>query len=226
MARLKKEDQPRILAMVEEERRPVREIAAAFGVTPAAIYALLGRVRREQEGAAPRAAAQAPLALGPVLLGSEPQPAEDAPAAGEPETSLPAALECAASVAPPAEPAVPEVAAPQILRFGATARPEPAAGRASAGRASAEGASAGGASAGGARLPTMAERGIGASRAKPGFGLVMRMPDGDETTTPFRSLDDLLSAIKPILRAGAGSAEPVWFSIQPLDLASLEMDAA
>lgn len=204
MARLKKEDQPRILAMVEEERRPVREIAAAFGVTPAAIYALLGRVRREQEGAAPRATVQAPLALDPVLLPAEPPPAEDAPAAGEPEASLPAALERAASVAPPAEPAPSAAAAPQLLRFSAPARPEPAAGRA----------------------PIMAERGIGASRAKPGFGLVMRMPDGDETTTPFRSLDDLLSAIKPILRAGAGSAEPVWFSIQPLDLASLEMDAA
>jgi hypothetical protein len=44
--------------------------------------------------------------------------------------------------------------------------------------------------------------------------------------TPFRSLDDLLSAIKPILRAGARSPEPVWFSLQPVDLATIDVDAA
>ena len=68
--------------------------------------------------------------------------------------------------------------------------------------------------------------GVGASLAKPGFGLVMRTADGEEGLTPFRSLDDLLSAVKPILRAAARSQDVIWFSIQPIDLASLDSDAA
>ncbi len=69
-------------------------------------------------------------------------------------------------------------------------------------------------------------RGVGAAAAKPGFGLVMRSAEGEEAMTPFRSLDDLLSAVKPILRAAARSPDAVWFSIQPIDLATLDGDAA
>ena len=68
--------------------------------------------------------------------------------------------------------------------------------------------------------------GTGSTLAKAGVGLAMRTADGDETITPFRSLDDLLSAIKPILRSAARSPDAVWFSIQPVDLATLEVDAA
>ena len=75
-------------------------------------------------------------------------------------------------------------------------------------------------------LPRRQAGGIGASRAKPGFGLAMRTAEGDEAMTPFRSLEDLLSAIKPILRAAARSPEPVWFAVQPIDLAALDSDAA
>jgi transposase-like protein len=67
---------------------------------------------------------------------------------------------------------------------------------------------------------------LGAKLAKPGMALLMRTPDGEETMTPFRSIDDLLSAIKPILRAGARSPEPVWFSLQPVDLSTIDVDAA
>jgi hypothetical protein len=67
---------------------------------------------------------------------------------------------------------------------------------------------------------------VGAALAKPGMALMMRMADGEENVTPFRSLDDLLSAVKPILRAAARSPDAVWFSIQPVDLASLDSDAA
>ena len=74
----------------------------------------------------------------------------------------------------------------------------------------------------GARRPG----GVGAAQAKPGVGLMMRTVDGEENLTPFRSLDDLLSAVKPILRAAARSPDAVWFCIQPLDLASLDNDAA
>ena len=61
---------------------------------------------------------------------------------------------------------------------------------------------------------------------KQGYGLVMRSPDGEESVAPFRSLDDLLGAIKPILRAAATGSEPAWFCIKPVDLAALEEDAA
>jgi hypothetical protein len=54
----------------------------------------------------------------------------------------------------------------------------------------------------------------------------MRTADGEESLAPFRSLDDLLSAIKPILRASARSVDPVWFSLQPVDLSALDSDAA
>ena len=61
---------------------------------------------------------------------------------------------------------------------------------------------------------------------KQGYGLVMRSPEGEESVAPFRSLDDLLGAVKPILRAAATGSEPVWFCIRPVDLATLEEDAA
>jgi hypothetical protein len=52
----------------------------------------------------------------------------------------------------------------------------------------------------------------------------MRTSDGDEAVHPFRSLDELLSAAKPILRTAARSPEPIWFSIQPVDLDTLKKD--
>ena len=55
--------------------------------------------------------------------------------------------------------------------------------------------------------------GVGASLSKPGMALVMRTAEGEENMTPFRSIDDLLSAVKPILRAAARSPDMVWFSI-------------
>ncbi len=64
-----------------------------------------------------------------------------------------------------------------------------------------------------------------AAPAKSGYGLVMRSAEGEDSLAPFRSLEDLLGAVKPILRAAATSPEPVWFCIQPVDLATLEEDA-
>ena len=60
---------------------------------------------------------------------------------------------------------------------------------------------------------------------KPGYALLMRSSDGEEVVNPFRSLDELLSAAKPILRTAARSLEPVWFSIQQVDLDTLDDDA-
>ena len=80
------------------------------------------------------------------------------------------------------------------------------------------------------RLPapgtTRKVAGVGAALSKPCTALVMRTAEGEENLTPFRSLDDLLSAVKPILRVPARSPDAVWFSIQPVDLASLDSEAA
>jgi len=123
---------------------------------------------------------------------------------------------------PPAPPAEPQIqaateSAPAADLFAA-AKPPPAPARPAAPAAPPVSATV-------TELPRK-RGGIGASLAKPGFGLTMRAGDGDENMTPFRSLEDLLSAVKPILRASARNPEPVWFSIQPIDLASIEFDAA
>jgi len=61
---------------------------------------------------------------------------------------------------------------------------------------------------------------------KPGFGFHMRTAEGEESVMPFRSLEDLLSTAKGLLRGAAKSPEPVWFSIQSLDLSTVDSDAA
>ena len=52
----------------------------------------------------------------------------------------------------------------------------------------------------------------------------MRASDGEEAAHPFRSLEELLSAAKPLLRTAARSLEPIWFSIQQVDLDALGDD--
>ncbi|WP_419757797.1 hypothetical protein [Acidisoma sp.] len=207
MARIKKEDHARILQLVDVERRAVREIAAEFGCTPAAIYMLLTKLRREASAAnAEPGETQPPLALGeeldaegeadaPVLAPSAPPPVALPPMA-EPPTA-------AGAPAPQDERRV--VSFERATPVPASA-PAPAQPREDA------------------RRPASAA--VGGKLAKPGMGLLMRTPDGEETMTPFRSIDDLLSAIKPILRAGARSPEPVWFSLQPVDLSAIDVDAA
>jgi transposase-like protein len=183
MARIKKEDHERILQLVDVERRAVREIAAEFGCTPAAIYSLLTKLRREASGTASEPGeAQPPLALGEEMVAEVANP-PSAPASGPPQEERRVVTFERAAPTPASAPPREEVR-----------RSAPAA--------------------------------IGGKLAKPGMGLLMRTTDGEETMTPFRSIDDLLSAIKPILRAGARSPEPVWFSLQPVDLSTIDVDAA
>lgn len=58
--------------------------------------------------------------------------------------------------------------------------------------------------------------------ARTGIALLMRTADGEEAVHPFRSIEELLSAAKPILRTAAKSPDPIWFSIQTVDLDTLE----
>lgn len=195
MARISKSDHQRILQMIDGDQRKVVDVAAEFGCSPAAIYTLLSKLRRDAKPAAEvTGPAPADRAATPALLELfAPQP-EPMP----PVTAAPA--RAAAPVPPPAPVPEPEPAPVPERESNVTAM-------------SRQGIS---------KKPG----GLGAALAKPGVALVMRTAEGEDTLTPFRSLDDLLSTIKPILRAAARSPDAVWFSIQPVDLASLDSDAA
>jgi hypothetical protein len=54
------------------------------------------------------------------------------------------------------------------------------------------------------------------------YALMMRDSEGEEIANPFRSLEDLLAAAKPILRTAARSPDPIWLSIRPVDLKARE----
>ena len=236
MARIGKDEHPRILRMVDAEQRKVAEVAAEYGCTPANIYALLSKLRREasrnteaigtvkdaaerlsppvaEERLSRDATAPATTAAVPDLFTPSAE-AEKAPACKAADGRLHAPLTAdvasfTESRAPRREPAPQSAVAPQQESWAASS-PSP--------RSVVTHLAA----------PALAKKAtvMGATLSKPGMALMMRTADGEENLTPFRSLDDLLSAVKPILRAAARSPDAVWFSIQPVDLASLDCDAA
>lgn len=206
MAKISKADHPKILHLVDVENRKVAEVAADFGCTPANVYTLLVKLRR--------ARGREPVADTPDVE-PPPAPAETTPAdppgiadrqAGlfaEPPAPIAKRVEPVSATPAPIKPK------PQQSRPPAAAGPAPPAATVT-------------------DLPRKGtgRGGVGGALAKPGFGLVMRTADGEDSMTPFRSLEDLLSAIKTILRGAARSPDTVWFSIQQIDLASLDSDAA
>ena len=219
MARISKADHPIILRMIDNEFRKVSEVAAEYGCTTANLYALLGRLRRAGIKAAP-----------PV---DEVEAKEEA-APYTTTQKLPGAADLFGGV-------IAETATPAVLPFQpAATRKEPtdnpltlAASPAAATRVTGAPDSPDISAVDTPKVTDLFKRGkgaarggIGASLAKPGYGLAMRTAEGDENVTPFRSLEDLLSAIKPALRAAARSPEAVWFSIRQIDLSALEFDAA
>jgi hypothetical protein len=199
MARIGKRDHARILEMVDVENRKIAEVAAEYGCSTASLYALLGRIRklaRAGGGSPGRARETAATEAMPEV--------EDAPV---PVVTVPVVDLFAAAATVP-EPVV--VTAPV-----AAAAPAAAPARAPAIVTELH------------RSGPIAKRGgMGAALAKPGFGLTMRTGDGEEQVSPFRSLEDLLSAVKPILRSAARSPDRVWFSIAQIDLSQLDYDAA
>ena len=236
MARISKAEHPRILQMVDSEHRKVAEVAAEYGCTPANIYALLSKLRRQvaPEGEAvstretssdtsSESAAETLVslpagesAIGPAvpdLVALGPKLVEDAvreTKADWPRKRPDAETARVTDVKTPERASAPPMAAVQRQEPEVVASPpaRPAVTQLSV------------------PVPGRKGGGLGASLAKPGMALVMRTAEGEENMTPFRSLDDLLSAVKPILRAAARSPDAVWFSIQPVDLASLDSDAA
>lgn len=242
MARIRKTDHATILTAIDVDNRKVAEVAAEYGCTPANIYGLLGKLRQAKrqeatgnttEATKPSkmpvpATAEARAEMNSIVLLTSSQSLD---LFAEPQTANPTTARTgkqAADVSPqhlavepcpvPSVDAAPSSPAPS-LSSEVPLRPTTA-DAASPGLHSVPNVSALQRAAGKSR------GGIGNALAKPGFGLTMRTAEGDENLTPFRSLDDLLSAVKPILRAAARSPDAVWFSIQPVDLATLDSDAA
>lgn len=202
MPKIAREDHPKILHMADVEGLKAAEIAAQFGCTPANIYALLTKLRREREGAAAEAAApitaesavkmQAAIAAPPASeadLFDTFSPREEPVAAAEPIEPEPVLLGAVQPVAPATTEPAPSSGAPHPQALSAPARP-----------------------------PATAKEGAKSKAGKMGIALVMRTSDGEEAINPFRSLDELLAAAKPILRTAARNPETVWFSIQTVDL--------
>ena len=193
MPRIVREDHATIRHRIDVEGHKVAEVASAYGCTPANIYAILAKLRRQEApGAGQNVAASisavaqaADSAAADLLGGLADVGPEPTPSAGPPEQ-------------PGTTPATPTARhapdpTPQPRRERSEVSPRPPLKPASTPRA-----------------------------GKPGYGLLMRAGDGEEAIHPFRSLEELLSEAKPILRVAARSTEPVWFSIQPIDLEALE----
>jgi hypothetical protein len=209
MARIGKADHARILHLIDVEQQKVAEVAAEYGCSPANIYALLGKLRRVAKsknaggGKTSARAVSAPPDSDDHAEAETAAACDSVPASDLFSAPSPAPVPDAGSLEPAAvvEKPAPSAAA-EAMRAPATVTELP-------------------------RKGAVSKRGgIGASLAKPGFGLTMRTEDSDETVTPFRSLEDLLSAVKPILRAAARSPDPVWFSIRQIDLSEMEWEAA
>ncbi len=228
MARIARDAYPTIQHLVDVEGKKVAEVAASYGCTPANIYAILGKARRLAGEAGPQADLKLPVAQAPAEAGvpaatssGQASPADlftDLPGDAAPEHAaparaddVPASGELGAAAGPTlaAEVPAPETKAPERL----AAAPPPAPASAPSGPAGREAPAASRPPRGGARS--------GKGR---GIALLMRTSDGEETAHPFRSLEELLSAAKPILRSAARSSEPIWFSIQEADLDAFAVD--
>jgi hypothetical protein len=209
MPRIPREEQATIRHRVDVEGQKVADVAAAYGCTPANIYAILAKLRRQdvqntgEVVSSPSVAAAAPTPVPAVaavddLFGAL---AEADPAPAAPAVMVPVAPE---PPAPVNDKASPSAAAASDLSPARLPSPIPT----RSGRVGAASKSS---------VPAPPPR-----PSKAGYALLMRTSDGEEAVNPFRSLDELLAATKPILRTAARSPEPIWFSIQQVDLEALE----
>ncbi|TDH60463.1 hypothetical protein E2C06_21690 [Dankookia rubra] len=234
MARIARDEYPTIQHLVDVEGKKVAEVAASYGCTPANIYAILGKVRRLTAEASPQSD---PTPPGTPVLAEAEAPAESSPTtdpasppalaadlfADLPEQTAPRQTGPAATKDGPAswgpttaaEPGPVAAAPPSETRKQEqmVTAPAPAPARAPSRRVDRE------------APPTSSTSRPGSRSGKgTGVALLMRTSDGEETAHPFRSLEELLSASKPILRSAARSSEPIWFSIQQVDLYAFAAD--
>lgn len=215
MARIAKSEHETIRHLVETEHRRVPEVAALYDCTPATIHGILARLRRDASaaGAVSRTEPDTPELPIDLVRASQPGPQTAANLFNVPVVAPMGpggTVGAPMGVAPPAA----RAASPVQTVGGTVQSADTPADPVPAGSVTPF-----------ARRGT-GKAGVGGKLAKPGCGLIMRTSDGEETLTPFRTVEDMLSAIKPILRTVARSPEPVWFSVQPIDLASVDSDAA
>ena len=225
MAKIPQEMHAVIRRQVDDEGRKVAEVAAEYGCTPANIYALLTKLRRQDSDPA-TAALSKPAATAPAsAMAAKTRKVKTAPAetalidlfAAFGEEELPPAPAPTGTPAQKAEPTKPDKAsadrpAPELE----SAKPKPSQAQPvspALKQPDRKGMS-----------PKDAAPSTGRVKGKPGYALIMRTVDGEETVNPFRSLDELLSASKLLLRTAVRSAEPIWFSIQQVDLELLADD--
>jgi hypothetical protein len=225
MAKIPQEMHAVIRRQVDEEGRKVAEVAAEYGCTPANIYAILTKARRQDSEPA-TTALSIPAVTPPVLATAakarkvKAAPAKTAPIdlfAGFGEEEPPPAPAPAGAPAKKTGPAKPGKAADRPAPQLEATKAKPS--RAQSAPPALEKS--------GRKEPPPNDAAASAARVKgkPGYALIMRIVDGEETVNPFRSLDELLSASKLLLRTAVRSAEPIWFSIQQVDLESLAEDS-
>lgn len=255
MARIPREEHARIRERIERGQEKVAAVAASYGCTPANIYAILTKLRREDSPGSDQ-----PVDAPPFAEPSEPSPVVSAAPAAAAPPSLPSSdRDLPLFDTPPVldlPPLESEPAAVVQVAIRATYPEEGSAVDASSTlmgpqpeapsdapttsalppvtSATAELQAPSPPAAKPARLPALptGRPCIGGPEAKAasskskngktGIALMMRTSDGEEAVHPFRSIEELLSAAKPILRTAAKSPEPIWFSIQTVDLDTLE----
>lgn len=209
MPRIPREEQATIRHRVDVEGQKVADVAAAYGCTPANIYAILAKLRRQDtkdtiEVASSPSVAEVGPTSAPAVTASD-----DLFGALTEANAAPAAPAVMVPVAPePPAPANGEFSPPAVAASDLPPARSPSPASTQSGRVGA---------ASNPSVPTPPPR-----PSKAGYALLMRTSDGEEAVNPFRSLDELLAATKPILRTAARSPEPIWFSIQQVDLDALE----
>ncbi|WP_156963923.1 hypothetical protein [Muricoccus aerilatus] len=253
MARIPREEHARIRERVDLGQEKVAAVAASYGCTPANIYAILTKLRREDTAAnnqpidAPSLAKPSEPSL--VVSAAPATAAPPSPPSSDRELPLfdtPPVLDLlppepgsAALVRADVQPTLPDevpavAASPALLGTQPEAySAEPTApARLPATSVPAEPQAPSLPAVSSARRPASDRPFVGGPEAKAasskfkggkaGIALLMRTNDGEEAVHPFRSIEELLSAAKPILRTAAKSPEPIWFSIQTVDLDTLE----
>jgi hypothetical protein len=229
MARINKAEHARILQLVDVDRRKVTDVAAEYGCTPANIYVLLSKLRRATTSAEINDRNPAETTTSSQVTSSEPPKAADNAAPGDDLFSAPP---------PPAAPFDFEASnsqghLPRRLQTSANAKAAPS-NTALSDRPIQETRPAAPTQHRTGSVTALSHRGavpqraggVGARLAKAGFGLATRTADGDESLIPFRSLEDLFAAIKPILRSAVRSPDPIWFSVQSINLSDFDSEAA
>ena len=185
-ASVPRSEYPAILGLSEKDGLRTADIAARYGVVPRTVSIILAKARAAAGTAPPSAAG----AAGAEAPSDAPSPARAPDGRREPPEDGPA-LPSGAVLPdrPPETPRAPRAAPPGIVPSLGGIRP---------------------------RRPfsPVPKPGTVRSAPKAAYELLVRADGGDEASTPFRSLEELISSARGSLREAAASPEPVWFCVR------------